>query len=167
MVSVHAKSLALGGVMAALALVVMCLGGLIPVATYVCPVLCMVLLCWVSQLCGRRIGWAWYASVTILSLLLGPDKEAAVVFAFLGYYPIIKPTLDKSCCPWVLKLAFFNGMLLLAYGVLIGVLGMEQILAEFQQLGYVITVITLLLGNVALFLLDVILQRIQRLVHRK
>ena len=39
-----AKSVALGGVMAALAVVIMCMGGIIPLATYVCPMLCAVLL---------------------------------------------------------------------------------------------------------------------------
>ena len=50
--------MALGGVLAALAVVVMSLGGLIPVATFVCPMLCMILLRFVCQLCGNRIGWA-------------------------------------------------------------------------------------------------------------
>ena len=55
----EAKSIALGGVLAALAVVIMCMGGLIPVATYVCPTLCMIALCFVVQLCGKRIAWAW------------------------------------------------------------------------------------------------------------
>lgn len=163
---INAKSIALGGVLAALAVVIMCLGGLIPVATYVCPVLCMVLLCWVSQLCGKRIGWAWYGTVSMLSLLLGPDKEAAVVFAFLGYYPIVKPTFDKLLLSWLVKLVFFNVMILLAYGLLIYLFGMDQIMAEFHELGTVLTLITLLLGNVVLFVLDFVLSRIQRLVRR-
>ena len=75
-----AKSVALGGVMAALAVVIMCMGGIIPLATYVCPMLCAVLLAAVLRLTGRRIGWAWYGAVSLLSLLLGPDKEAAAVF---------------------------------------------------------------------------------------
>ena len=40
---IAAKQVAFGGMMAALALVIMGLGGLIPVATYVCPMLCMLL----------------------------------------------------------------------------------------------------------------------------
>ena len=47
-----AKNMALGGVMAALALVVMCLGGMIPLATYVCPMFCAVLLMVVLKLTG-------------------------------------------------------------------------------------------------------------------
>ena len=45
----------------------------------------------VLKTCGVRIAWAWYGAVAILSLLLAPDKEAAAVFAFLGYYPIVTP----------------------------------------------------------------------------
>ena len=72
----------MGGVFAALAVVIMNLGGLIPMATYVCPTLCMVILSFVHMACGRRIAWSWYAAVSILSLLMSPDKEAAAVFAW-------------------------------------------------------------------------------------
>ena len=54
-----AKSVALGGMMAALAVVIMCMGGIIPVATYVCPMLCALLLALVLRFVGRRIAWAW------------------------------------------------------------------------------------------------------------
>ena len=37
-------NIALGGVLAALAVVIMSMGTLIPVATYVCPMLCAILL---------------------------------------------------------------------------------------------------------------------------
>ena len=80
--------------MAALALVIMNMVGLIPIATYICPSLCMVLLSVVLKLCGKRIGWAWYGAVAILSVLMAPDKEAAAIFAVLGYYPIIKPAFE-------------------------------------------------------------------------
>ena len=89
------RKIAFGGMMAALATVIMSLGGLIPVATFVCPMFCMLILAFVTGMCGRRIGWAWYGAVSVLSLLLGPDKEAAAVFVFLGFYPIVKPSLDR------------------------------------------------------------------------
>ena len=55
-----ASSVALGGVLAALAVVVMSLGTIIPIATYVCPMLCALLLQAVLKTCGVRIAWAWY-----------------------------------------------------------------------------------------------------------
>ena len=84
-----AAKISLGGMLAALALVIMNLVGLIPVATFVCPMLCMMILTLVVRFCGKRIGWAWYGAVSILSILLAPDKEAAAIFIFLGYYPIL------------------------------------------------------------------------------
>lgn len=150
----QAKSIAMGGMLAALALVIMCLGGLIPVATYVCPVLCMLLLSFVLGLCGRRLAWAWYSAVMLLCFLMAPDKEAAVVFAFLGYYPIIKPKIDRMPLRWLWKLLLFNAMIFLAYSVLIYLLGIAQVASEFRQLGLWLTGITLLLGNLCLFVLD-------------
>ena len=112
------KDIALGGVMAALAVVIMCLGGIIPVATYICPMLCALLLAAVLALTGKRIAWTWYAAVSMLSLLLGPDKEAAAVFVFLGYYPMLKALLERKCrrvlC-WVCKLLAFH----LALGLIV------------------------------------------------
>lgn len=156
------KDVALGGIMAALAVVIMCMGGLIPIATFVCPMLCMVLLVFVFRSCGRRIAWAWYGAVSILSVLLGPDKEAAAVFLFLGYYPIIKPRLDRLRLKWLWKLLLFNGAILLMYWLLMGVFGMTQLSAEFEELGTVLTAVMLLLGNVTFFLLDHLLDRLPR-----
>ena len=58
-----------------------------PAATYFCPVLACLMLVPVTQTCGRRIAWAWYGAVAILSCLLCPDVEASALFVFLGYYP--------------------------------------------------------------------------------
>jgi hypothetical protein len=154
-----AKEIALGGVFAALAVVIMCLGGLIPIATFVCPMLCMVILQLIRKLCGNRIAWAWYAAVAILSVLLGPDKEAAAVFVFLGYYPIIKPKMDRLKPSWIWKGIYFNGVILLLYRLLIYLFGMDQVAAEYRELGTVLTAVLLLLGNLCFFLFDRVLTR--------
>lgn len=153
-----ASNMALGGVMAALAVVAMCLGGIIPVATFVLPMICMVLLTVILQRCGVRVAWAWYGAVAILSLLLGPDKEAAAVFAFLGYYPIIKPKMDKLPMKWLWKLVFFNVVILVMYWLLMNVFGMAELSEEFAEMGTLLTVATLLMGNVTFILLDRLLQ---------
>ena len=154
-----AKQIALGGILAALAVVIMSLGGLIPVATYTIPMLCAILQYTVLRFCGSRIAWAWYGTVSILSLLLGPDKEAAAVFVFLGYYPILKPRMDQMKLPWLWKALLFNASVLAMYGLLIHLMGMGQIAAEFAELGKWMTVIMLILGNVIFFLLDKILDK--------
>ena len=145
--------------MAALAVVIMSLGGLIPIATFVCPMLCMLLLRFVLTLCPRRIGWAWYGAVAILGMLMSPDKEAAAVFVALGYYPILKPRLDKMKYGVVLKFLLFNVVILLMYAVLIYVMGLAQIAAEFAEMGIIMAAVTLVLGNVTFYLLDDLLGR--------
>ena len=149
-----AKAVALGGMLAALALVIMCLGGLIPVATYVCPVLCMLLLAFVLGLCGKRIAWAWYSAVMLLCLLMAPDKEAASVFVFLGYYPIIKPWMDQRKLSFLWKLVLFNAAIFAMYTLLIHLFGLTNISEDFAELGAVMTAVTLVLGNITLFLFD-------------
>ena len=154
-----ASSVALGGVLAALAVVVMSLGTNIPVATYVCPMLCALLLQAVLKACGVRIAWAWYGAVAILSLLLAPDKEAAAVFAFLGYYPIVKPRLDKTRLRWLWKGLLFNASVLVMYWLLLRVFGLAQVTEDFEEIGVVMLIVLLILGNVTFFLLDKLLEK--------
>lgn len=146
--------MALGGVMAALAVVIMCLGGMIPAATFVCPMLCMMLLVLIKARIGNRNSWAWYGAVAILSVLMSPDKEAAAVFAFLGYYPIIKPVMDALPMKWLWKLVYFNAAILVMYWLLLNVFGMAQLMEEFVEMGAVMTAVTLALGNLTFILLD-------------
>lgn len=162
-----AYPVALGGVLAALAIVIMTLGGLIPIATYVCPMLCSLMLLAVKLSCGDRIGWAWYGAVSVLSLLLSPDKEAAAVFVVLGYYPIIQPKMEKLPLQFVWKLLLFNIASAMLYAALLFVFGMEQLVAEFQELGIAGLVVTLILGNICFFLLDRVLHKLQYKFRKK
>jgi len=149
-----ASAVALGGVLAALAVVVMSMGTLIPVATYVCPLIACILLQMVLRTCGIRMAWAWYGAVAVLSGVMAPDKEAAAVFAFLGYYPIVKPKLDRWRLPWLWKGLLFNVSTLVMYALLIHLFGLADIGAEYAEMGLVLTLVMLVLGNVTFFLLD-------------
>ena len=155
----NAKNMALGGIFAALTVVIMSMGGLIPVATYVCPMLCMMLLSVVLQFCGKRVALAWYGAVAVLSLLMGPDKEAAAVFAFLGYYPILKPDMDKLPVSWLWKGLLFNVAVIVMYWLLMHLFGMAELTAEFTELGNVMLGVLLVMGNLIFFLLDRVLGR--------
>ena len=156
----NTKVIALGGLLAAVAVVIMCLGGMIPLSTYVCPMLCAIVQFVVLQFCGRRIAWVWYVLVSILCLLMGPDKEAACVFLLLGYYPIVKPAVDKSRLRLLWKLLLFNSAIAVLYLGLIHLLGLSEALAEAEELGKWGAGIMLILGNVTFFLLDRVLNMI-------
>ena len=154
-----AARIAFGGVLAALAVVIMSMGTLIPVATYVCPMLSALILQLVLKTCGQRIAWGWYGAVSLLSLLLAPDKEVAAVFLALGYYPILKPKLDRRKGKWFWKGLLFNTVILLTYWLLMHLFGFDRLAAEFSEMGIAFTALLLVLGNVTFFLLDKLLEK--------
>lgn len=147
--SASSRQMALGGMMTAVAVVIMCLGSLIPVNTYVCPVLCILITRVVLERCGRRIGWCYYIATAVLSLMLAPDREAALVYAFLGYYPMIRPFFEKlGVFAWYAKLLLFTLAGGASYGMLLVVMGAGAAMNE----GWILTLVTVLLWD-ALFLL--------------
>ena len=158
----NARQIALGGMLAAVAMVIMCLGSLIPVATYACPMLCCAIQFVVLAFCGKRIAWAWYGVVAILAVLLAPDKEAAIVFVFLGYYPLIKQLLDGSKLALLWKFLYFNVSILAAYWIMIHILGLDHVTQENAELGLAGLVLLLALGNITFYLLDKLLNIMAR-----
>ena len=157
-----AKMVALGGMLSAVAVVIMCLGSVIPIATFVCPAFAMIAGQITVRLCGRRIGWCWYGVVAILSLLMTFDKEAAMTFVFLGYYPMIKSWFDRYRFGWIGKYTYFNISVVAMYYLLLQLFGMAELAQEYSELGKVGVGIMLLLGNITFFMLDIILTRFSK-----
>lgn len=152
---------ALGGVLAALAVVAMSLGGMIPVMTYVTPMFCALLLEAVRILCGEKYAWAWFGAVALLGVFLSPDREAAALFLFVGCYPILRPKMERRKLPAVWKGLFFNVSILIAYWLLLKLTGMDELRQEFQTMGKWMLALLLVMGNAVFFLLDKLL-RIQK-----
>ncbi len=151
-----ARQMALGGMMTALSVVIMSLGSLIPVNTYLCPVLCILVNRTVLERCGKRIGWCYYLSVMVLSLLLAPDREAALVYAFLGYYPMVRPWFQRlGPLALAVKLVFFTLAGAVSYAVLLLVMGAGAVMAD----GWLLTAVTVLLWDVLFLLVDRLLGR--------
>ena len=149
--------MALTGMLCALAVVIMMLGGVIPLATFCCPALAGLMLIPVFVECGEKLSWCAYAAIAALSLILCPDKEAALLFAVIGYYPILRWRMDQlrsRLLRVVAKLGVFNLAVIAMYALSILVLQMDQILREYQEMGLALTVACLLIGNVTLLLYD-------------
>ncbi|MBQ3423819.1 MAG: hypothetical protein IJH38_01300 [Clostridia bacterium] len=90
------RRIALSGVMAALATAILMMGGVIPAATFVGPALAGVVLLPVLIEGGRRAALGTWVAVSALSLILCADKEAALLFAFMGWYPAAKWPLERK-----------------------------------------------------------------------
>lgn len=161
---------ALGGVLGALAVVVMSMGALIPFATFCCPILAMLMEVPVLESCGRKMAWAWFGAVAILSCLLCPDPEAAAVFAALGFYPILRRDLNRiplKLLRLLAKLALFNLAVLAMYSVLIWVLHLEAVAQSILEEAPWVNLLTLLLANVSFLLLDRVLDRFSGVFHKR
>ena len=164
-----AKPIALGGVLAALAVTVMLLGGLIPVGTYVAPMLAALPLIVLLRELPTPLCVGWYAVTALLSVLLCPEKETAFVFVFLGWYPILRPRLEKL--PTVLrlglKLLIFNLAIAALYGLLIFVFQLDALVQEARETGKLLLAVMLLLGNLCFLLFDLLLKRLSLFYEAK
>lgn len=160
---------ALCGVLGALAVVLMLLGGIIPVAVYCSPMLASLLLVPLLELVPRKLCVCWYAAVAALALLLAPDKETALVFAFLGWYPIAREPLGRlpKVLRIVLKFLIFNAAVIAMYALMIYVLGMEAVIEEYRTMQHPLLVVLLVLANGTFAVLDVLLRRMTLYFHKK
>ena len=143
-----------------MAVILMLLGGLVPFATYVCPMLASVLLIPLLEHLPKALCWGWYGVVALLSALFCPDRESAFLFVFLGWYPIVRPGLDRlPRLPRLLvKLLIFNAAVAAVYGLLIYVFALEALLEEAREMGTLMLAALAVLGNISFLLFDRLLQ---------
>lgn len=103
--------IALGGLLAALALVCMALTAF-SWGTFLLPALAGIVLIPYVVEAGPRRAWLLYAAVGLLSLWISPSRSAQLFFiVFFGYYPILKCLLERlrrRWLEWTLKFAVFN-----------------------------------------------------------
>lgn len=153
----NARKIALTGMLCALAVVIMMMGGLIPLATFCCPMLAGLMLVPVFVECGEKLTYGAYIAIAALSLMLSPDKESALVFAFLGYYPALRWRIEQlrgAPLRLLLKLLIFNAAVIIMYALCVWVFQMEQIIAEYREMGRILLIVCLALGNICMLLFD-------------
>ena len=151
------KQMALCGLLTALAVVVMVLAVAIGIGTFAGPVLAMAVLLPVLEEYGAKNGLIAYAATAILGLLIVPEMELALVYAAFGWYPILRPKLNRIPSRLLrpaVKILLSAAVILLLYGVLLRLLGMTADLMGctplFNLLLLVLGVLTFLLTDLAL-----------------
>lgn len=154
------------GMLAALMLVVMLLGTMLPFATYICPALAGALSIPILWEFNKKSGFVLYLAVALLSLILAPDKEAALLFVFLlGWYPILRPSLQhikKAPLRIAAKLLLFNAAICIVYALLLFLLT-SDLQADSASWTLPLLVGMLLLGNVTFLVYDILLSRLTNL----
>ena len=160
-----AARMALCGVLAALAVALMFLGGTVPFASIACPVLASLVLIPVYCECGWKWGLLWYAAVAALAALLAPEKEAAVLFVFFGYYPMLRKLIGRlrvRAAAWVVKLVYVNAAVFAAYGLMLYVFHLTAVMEDFEGMGKAMLAVLLVLANVTFVIYDVLIARLLR-----
>jgi hypothetical protein len=151
------RRLAVSGMMVALATAVLLMGGVIPAATFVSPALAGIIMIPVLVEGGRRMALGAWLAVSALGLMLCADKEAALLFAFLGWYPPMKFSLDARLPGWKglpVKLLLWNACAGAMAALIFFVLRMDQVIAEYREMSRAMLAVFILLANVTLVLYD-------------
>ena len=154
---------ALGAMCIALSSAVMLASSLLPYFTYALPGIAALMVLFMSVECDRKWGFAVYAGTAIFSALIVPEKEAVGIYiAVLGYYPLLKPVLDKPK-KWlsiIIKIVFFAVVTVATYCVMIFVFGISAELLEESQrylLPFILAlgIVAFIMYDRALFLLEI------------
>ena len=149
-----AQTIAFSGIFCALALVIMFMTSLLGLFTYAGPIAAAVTLIPIREEFGVKTGITAWAAISILSMILLPDREMALFFVCFGWYPLalrpvhrIKPKLLRIAA----SLAIYLALVLLMYGVLCGVLGIDPELAENTR---ILNIALLVTGALTFLLCD-------------
>lgn len=127
--------LALSSLLCALAVVFLWMSGILPLATYGWPILASFTLVPAHAECSKGYAWCCFAASAILGLLLCADKEAALVFLFLGYYPLLKQKFDAipAKLPRLFaKLSLCAGTMTVMYALILFVFQLDAVVQEFK-----------------------------------
>ena len=163
--------IALCGVLGALSVAILAMGGLLPLATYCAPMLAGIALVPVLGECPQKYGWMTWAAVSVLAVLLVPDRELSLVYALvLGPYPMLKRRIDRLGSAWVrtlCRLIVFNLAVLVCYGLLLVVFPLPGLMEGFTAGGALLTAATLVTGNLAFLVYDAALRAVAVLYARR
>ena len=146
------RLLALCGVLTALGVVLLCLGGIVPFALYICPILASIALLPVRS--RPRYAWCCYGAIALLGLLL---------FCFTGYYPLLKPRLDalrSRLLSLTLKLLWAAVSMAALYALILYVFCLPAVVEEFAATGRWLLAATIAMGVALFFVYDVLLGRL-------
>lgn len=163
----RARPLALCGLLSALAAALLILGGVLPGMVFCAPILAMGVLLPVLEEWGPKAAGTSYAAVSILALLLAPDRETAFVYLFFGWYPILRPkiaALPSRLLRLLARLAVCNIAVLVLYGLVLRLMGLT---ADLLESVWYFNAALLAAGNLVFLLTDATLARLTNIWHWK
>lgn len=150
---VKTKRVAIIGIMSALSFVLMFLGNITGVLDLSAVVICSVVSVFIMIEAGPAAALSMWGVVSILSMLLLPDKSVALEYVLLGgIYPVIKSYAERihPIIGWLAKLAFFNA-------VFTGFILLSKYVFAVEDLGFGLQLAAYSFGNVFFIIYDLCL----------
>lgn len=163
----NTKKLALCGVLSSLQVVILYLSSVFNVIDLTLAAATVFVMIFAVLEIGGKYPFIMYAVVSLLSLLILPQKFSAVVYAlFFGWYPMAKMFFERfnGIIAWVLKILTFNASFIIIYNICISVLGLEGS-GDIDTSLY--NAIMLILGNIAFLMFDIMLKLVIKLYKLK
>lgn len=156
-------NIALCGLISALGVVIMMITAIIPTTTYAMPAMASLLLTVIVIETDKKWALASYFVVSVLSLLLVPDKESVAFYIlFFGYYPIYKQIIESKIkhlwLQWLLKILVFSISAIIIYFIAILILGMPA--DEFTVFGINVPLLFLIAGIAVFIIFDRAMTRV-------
>ena len=149
---------ALGGIVSALCLATMFLAGVLPALYLLLPGIAGRLLMIIAVEVNTKWAFLTYIAVSLLSLFITFDKEAALIFIMLfGHYPILRFYIQKiplKSIRLIIKLLVFNACIIGYFYVTVYILGLDDLLEEFDDLGKYGAYIMLSIANFIFLVYD-------------
>ena len=165
-----AFKVSLCGVITALGVSIMLLGGMLGVMTYAAPLIASAFLIPVIYEFRNGCALLVYAASSILAVLLCPEKELAFFYVFIGYYPIIRPyfySIKNKYLRIAAKLALFASAILLMYALLYFVLKLDQLLEELADAGKIMNAVMFAVLILTMLVYDFVLVTAERVYINK
>ncbi len=154
----NSKKIAISGMLAALSIIFMLFGNLIPIATYVVPVITSLLIIPILYEYKTKTAFTFYISVSLLSIFFVADKELCLMYVLcFGLFSVFKTFIEtkyNKLQKFVIKLLYANFSLILIYSLLILVFPISSIVNEFYDSAPILIIGFILFFDLTFLLYD-------------
>ena len=147
--SLRTRQLVCCAILSALSVVLLLIGGISGILDLTALVVAGMCVAFAVIEIDTGHAWLVWAVTAVLSLLILPTKEIAVLYLMGGMYPIAKSSFEQyyPLYSWIFKLSLFNTVQLFFILIAQKILGLSG-------LGYDFTAASILIGNAGFLLYD-------------
>ncbi len=158
----HSKRIAACGMMAALSVVLMLIGGILGIGMYASPMLAGFCLLPIGKKYGTKAQGLIWIAVSLLCFMLIPEPEQNLMyFALFGLYPILYPYFSRlpGVWKWICKALYFHA-------AAIGVELLVMLVLVPETMPFLMLITLLIMGNAVFWMYDFLIPRSEFLFRK-